>query len=201
MAESSRESKLDAYRAEILSLRLEHRYTLADIVKHLNAQHQVSVSNSTLSNYIKQHEKTLPPPAPEESRVSPEEERFFEQAEVYQALQQTIADIGQVVAETGQRIDQLTDGVRALNREGNERHNAMLAAFKQGSHSANSPEDSGAIQTQLQKIHDRINTVPLSTMRRVYRRALLWSGLVWGMALIFIWPWIKGLSDWVWSLF
>lgn len=195
MSTPGRSPKLDPYRAEIVALRRQ-RKTLQDIGRHLAKEHGVRVALSTLSTYLEDAVREGPAPAPPPGRndVTPEQEHFLSQVEVFAELQ---ASMRMVV----ERLSDVVDGVRALNSEGQQRHEAIKGALQSLKGASPPSLDFGPLQRslaeqtgllhQLIEERDRHSTArapgpaapPVHTVRRIWWRALLVTGVLWAAVL------------------
>lgn len=193
-----RTSKLDPYREEILALR-RHRKTYQDIVRHLAKEHGVQVAISTLSGYLDTAEKGVPPPSSPPKPIPPELENFLGQAEVFAELQTST----RMVVD---RIGDLIEGIQALNREGQQRHEVMTSTLQAlRERSPNRAVDLAPLElalaeqtemlrrlterqgTQIPAVPPSTVAVPVQTIRRIWRRAFLVSGLLWAaIAILFL---------------
>lgn len=197
-----RTSKLDPYRDEIVAMRRQ-RKTLQDIVRHLARERGVQVALSTLSTYLEEATRNGPSPAPPSpaGNVTPEQEHFLTQAEVFAELQTSM----RMVVE---RLSDVVDGVRALNREGQQRHEALRGELKTLKGASAPSLDLGPVQRSLAEqsglLHRLIEersprpapatmpaqTLPTHAVRRIWFRAFLVTGLLWGaVAAAIIVPW------------
>jgi hypothetical protein len=209
MNQTSRTSKLDPHRDEIVALRRQ-RKTYQDIVRHLAKEHGVRVAISTLSTYLDGATKGALPPAPAAPpgrpapTVTPEQENFLAQAEVFAELQ---ASTRMVV----ERMDDVIDAVRALNKEAQQRHEGMTSAFRSLKEEGAKAELVGLRETlagqeaTLRKVLERPNApalspastsarVPAGTTRRIWLRALGLTAILWlfliGLLAAFARPWL-----------
>ncbi len=214
MSQPSRTSKLDPYRDEIVALRRQ-RKTYQDIVRHLAKEHGVRVAISTLSTYLDAATKGAPPPAPAPARrpppsspnpappVSPEQENFLAQAEVFAELQ---ASMRMVV----ERMSDVVDAVRDLNKEAQHRHEGLTTAFRSLKEDGARAEIAGLRESlagqeaSLRKLLERPAPallssaaparVPAGTTRRIWMRALTLTGILWlfllALLAAFARPWL-----------
>lgn len=193
MSTPGRSPKLDPYRAEIVALRRQ-RKTLQDIGRHLAKEHGVRVALSTLSTYLEEAVREGPAPPPGGNDVTPEQEHFLSQVEVFAELQ---ASMRMVV----ERLSDVVDGVRALNNEGQQRHDAIRGALQNLKGASPPSLDLGPLQRSLAEqngmLHrlieerDRPSTartsgpaaLPVNAVRRIWWRALLVTGVLWAAVL------------------
>lgn len=112
-----RESYLDQYRDEIITLYRDKRYSQVRIRKYLEDKYGLEVPKATMSLFIK-----ALPASISEPEVTPEAEHFLEQYEVYQSLVQGIKASTDIAAEVKARMGTLEDAAA-------ERHQAVLEAI------------------------------------------------------------------------
>ena len=208
MSQPSRTSKLDPYRDEIVALRRQ-RKTYQDIVRHLAKAYGVQVAISTLSTYLDAATKGAPPPAPPSSRpapeVTPEQEHFLAQAEVYAELQASMR-------MTVEKMDDVVDALRDLNKEAQQRHERMTSAFRSLKEESARSELAGLRESfaeqelSLRKLLDRpaalpsvpaTARVPAGTTRRIWVRALALTFILWLILIVLLMtyarPWLLTL--------
>lgn len=212
MSQPSRTSKLDPYRDEIVALRRQ-RKTYQDIVRHLAKAYGVQVAISTLSTYLDAATKGAPPPAPTppSSRpapeVTPEQEHFLAQAEVYAELQASMR-------MTVEKMDDMVDALRDLNKEAQQRHERMTSAFRSLKEESARSELAGLRESfaeqelSLRKLLDRpaalgpssapaTARVPAGTTRRIWVRALALTFILWLILIVLLMtyarPWLLTL--------
>ena len=168
-------SKLDPYKDEILKLRHE-RETQANIIRYLAREHDLTVSSSALSAFIRQHSPEIPPPGPHEPRVSPEEEHFFAQSAVYGEIQGGILELREQMGQMRAAMADILQGLGEQEREIQRRDEDLLNRLNKleaGGIGASSSATSSAQAAAP-------NPAPSpAVLRKIWKQALVITGIGW----------------------
>ncbi len=160
------EATLTPYREEIARLYFTRRESQAEIIRHLERVHGVRVSKATLSRFL----RTLPtaehPPAPDGLPLSPDEEELLAKVDILAGVRARLDELVDLATRTHARLEVLEDAAA-------ERHAALLRHMPPGQ-----PVENG--------------TASHAVLVGIWKRAVLVTGLVWGMLGLL------GVLAWLW---